>query len=192
MRDSHRNKLNEGREKVAQGKQNEVVGTINHMKKKGSLKLLVAALLVGVLLLTIGALGLFDGKDDDGSNKEGEEEKYSDFYEYKELMEDEIRTVCESVSGVESARVVIFFDGVGESVYAQNTQAGSNEKNEYVIIGSGSSSHALYLGEALPRISGIGVVCKTGGSVGAKNELCSLLAATYGIPMTRIYVTEAG
>lgn len=177
---------------MAQGKQNEVLGTINHMKKKGSLKLFITVLLVGALLLLIGMLGLFDGKDDGNSKNDGEEEKYSEFYEYKELMEDEIRSVCESVSGVESARAVVFFDGVGESRYAQNSQIGSNEKTEYVIIGSGSSSHALYLGEALPKISGIGVVCRTGGNVSAKNELCALLAATYGIPMTRIYVTEAG
>ena len=173
---------------MAQGKQNEVVGTINHMKKKGSLKLLVVVLLIGVLLFVIGSVSLFDDKNESVGDG-GEDEKYSDFYEYKELLEDEIQAVCESVSGIRSARVVIFFDGLGTSVYAQNTQVGSNEKNEYVIIGSGSSSHALYLGEALPRISGIGVVCRTSGNQSAKNEICALLAATYGISMRSIIST---
>lgn len=176
---------------MAQGKQNEIVGTINHMKKKGSFKILVILLLVGALLFFIGGLGLFGDDGTDSTNEDGESDKYESFYAYKQLLEEEVKSICESVSGVTNARVVVFFDGVGESVYAQNTQGGASNKSEYVIIGSGSSSHALYLGEALPEISGIGVVCSTGGSVGAKSELCALLAATYGLSMTRIYVTEA-
>ena len=68
----------------------------------------------------------------------------------------------------------------------------SSQKNEYVIIGSGSNAHALYLGESLPKLSGIGIVCNTGDSLTKRNEILSLLSAAYGIPMTRIYVTEAG
>jgi hypothetical protein len=59
-----------------------------------------------------------------------------------------------------------------------------------VIIGSGSSAHALYLGESLPKLSGIGVVCNTGGSTEKRNELLLLLSNAYGLPMTRIYVSE--
>ena len=176
---------------MAQGKQGEVVGTINHMKKKGSFKFLVVLLLLGALLFFAGGLGLFEDDGEDSATEEVDNGKYESFYAYKQLLEGEVKAICESVSGVKNVRVVVFFDGVGESVYAQNTQGGGSNKSEYVIIGSGSSSHALYLGEALPEISGIGVVCSTGGSDSAKNELCALLAATYGLSMTRIYVTEA-
>ena len=176
---------------MAQGKQSEVVGTINHMKRKGSLKVLIILLLIGASLFFIGGLGLFENDDTDSTSTDENVEKYSSFYAYKQSLESEVKAICESVSGVQDVRAVVFFDGVGESLYAQNVQEGGSNKSEYVIIGSGSSSHALYLGEALPEISGIGVVCRTGGSVGAKNELCALLAATYGLSMTRIYVAEA-
>ena len=176
---------------MAQGKQNEIVGTIKHMKKKGNFKFLVIALLLGVLLFFIGGLGLFGDDGTDSTSEEGESGKYESFYAYKQSLEDEVKSICESVSGVKNVRAIVFFDSVGESLYAQNTQEGGSNKSEYVIIGSGSSSHALYLGEALPEIAGIGVVCSTGGSVGAKSELCALLAATYGLSMTRIYVAEA-
>lgn len=175
---------------MTQSKQGEVMGTINHMKKKGSFKLIVIALAIGFTLLIIGGLELFDDNEQ-GRADSIDGDKYESFYEYKEELEREIRFMCESISGVEAVSVVAFFDGVGESVYAQNTQSGTSERNEYVIIGSGSSSHALYLGEALPEISGIGVICKTGGQEDIRSELSALLAATYGLSMTRIYVAEA-
>ena len=95
-----------------------------------------------------------------------------------------------SVRGVKSVSAVVYFDGVGESVYAVNIQSGNSEKTEYVVIGSGSNAHALYLGESLPRLVGIGVVCDTGGNVGVKNELAALLSAAYGLPLTRVHVIE--
>ena len=75
-------------------------------------------------------------------------------------------------------------------MYAQNTQFGSSEKSEYVIIGSGSNAHALYLGESLPRISGIGVVCDTDGNGDKRNELMLLLSSIYGLSLTRVYICE--
>ena len=101
-----------------------------------------------------------------------------------------MKKICESVSGVECIGVVVSFDGVGESMYATNLQKGSSERVEYVVIGSGSGSHALYLGESLPEISGIGVVCRLGGE-GKRSEIISLLSAAYGLSMTRIYVAAA-
>jgi hypothetical protein len=116
-----------------------------------------------------------------------------DFYDYKTALEEEIEALCSTVSGIGYVKAVTFFDEMGSSIYAQNSQSGNSQsKNEYVIIGSGSSSHALYLGESLPKLSGIGVVCNTGGSISRRNELIALLSAAYGIPMTRIYVTESG
>ena len=159
------------------------------MKKRGSLKMLVILLTVGIALLIIGASGLLDKKKAPTENQ-GEQEKYSSFFEYKSSVEAEVRKICESVSGVDCIGVVVTFDGVGESIYATNSQKGSSERVEYVVIGSGSGSHALYLGESLPEISGIGVVCSFVGE-GKKNEILCILSAAYGLPMTRIYVAEA-
>lgn len=171
----------------------DIVGTVSHMKKRGTLKILLIALVAGAILLIIGSFVVPDDKEQESSidNERGE---LIGFFEYKSLLEEEIEGVCASVSGVRGVSAVVFFSDVGGSLYAQNTQSGnsSNQKNEYVIIGSGSNAHALYLGESLPRLSGIGVVCDTGGDVGKRNEIVSLLSAAYGLPMTRIYVSEAG
>ncbi len=169
------------------------MGAFAHMKKSGTLKILILVLSAALILLAVGSI--FSTREEKGElsdTKEGE--GVIGFFEYKEMLEREIEGICIGVLGVESANAIAFFSEVGGSVYAQNTQSGnmSQDKSEYVIIGSGSNAHALYLGESLPRLSGIGVVCKTGGDETKRNEILLLLSSAYGLPMTRIYVSEAG
>ncbi len=171
----------------------DIAKTFSHMKKNGTLKILLILLALGAVLFIIGSIALEKESnnktsDDNDNNKK----EIVGLFEYKQLLEEEIEGLCMQVSGVNSVSAVVFFDEVGGSIYAQNTQIGnsSSEKTEYVIIGSGSNAHALYLGEKLPTLSGIGVVCDTGGDDGKKNELLSLLSKAYGIPMTRIYVID--
>ena len=169
----------------------DVAGTVSHMKKSGMLKILVIVLIAGAVLFLIGTLVLSDGEKEVGDNSV-EDAQTIDFYEYKKGLEEEIESLCSTVSGVGYVNAVTFFDGVGGSIYAQNTQSGaSQDKSEYVIIGSGSNSHALYIGESLPELSGIGVVCNTGGNASKRNELVALLSSAYGIPMNRVYVCES-
>ncbi len=172
----------------------DIMGTVAHMKKKGTLKFFLIALTAGALLLIIGSF--FLGGDESESERTGDTQGTAiiGFFEYKALLESEIESICLGVSGVEQVDAVVFFSEVGGSLYAQNTQSGntSADKSEYVIIGSGSNAHALYLGESLPKLSGIGIVCKTGGDAIKRNEILALLSSAYGLPMTRIYVSEAG
>lgn len=169
----------------------DVMGTVAHMKKKGTLKLLIIIFSIGALLLILGSFILPEEEEKKQDTQTSGNELIG-FFEYKEMLEREIEGICLSVSGVERVEAVVFFSEVGGSLYAQNTQSGGSgsDKNEYVIIGSGSNAHALYLGESLPRLSGIGIVCHTGGSAEKKNELLVLLSNAYGLPLTRIYVSE--
>ncbi len=168
----------------------DIVGAIGHMKKKGAIWVVVLGFAIGAGLLIVGSVAFNDGDGEKADNQKNDNVEYLSFTEYKEAVKREIEETCLCVGGVKSAHAAVFFDGVGESKYAQNYQSGNTEKSEYVIIGTGSSSHALYLGESLPPLSGIGVVCDTGGSDALKNEIAALLAATYGLPLTRIYVSE--
>ena len=171
----------------------DVLGTVAHMKKNGTLKILTVVLIIGAALLLVGSL-VFPNKDSDaGDSTDSALVERVDFYQYKQTLESEIESLCATVAGVGYVNAVTFFDGMGGSIYAQNSQSSANQdKSEYVIIGSGSNSHALYIGESLPELCGIGVVCNTGGDITKRNELVALLSAAYGLPMTRIYVTESG
>ena len=168
---------------------NEIIGTVNYMKKKGSLKVVLIGFVVGIALLLLGSFA-FGDKENRDNNEGTERSGYAEFSEYKEAIKLEIETACLKVSGVRSAYAIVSFDGIGESVYAQNSQSGTTDKTEYVIIGSGSGSHALYLGESLPNLVGIGVVCETDGRESVKSELAAMLASAYGLPLTRVRVVE--
>jgi len=170
----------------------DVMGTVAHMKKKGTLKLYIIIFAIGALLLIIGSFILPDEEEKLSGGEGAGDDQLIGFFEYKDLLEREIEGICLSVSGVERVEAVVFFSEVGGSLYAQNTQSGGSgsDKNEYVIIGSGSNAHALYLGESLPKLSGIGIVCHTGGDADKRSELLVLLSNAYGLPMTRIYVSE--
>lgn len=172
------------------GTANDVIGTVAHMKKNGVLKLLLVALAIGTVLFVIGSFTAEKSTDDGADDAVSSGESLNGFFEYKRFVENEIKELCISVDGVSDVSVVAFFDDVGGSIYAQNTQSGASvEKSEYVIVGSGSSSHALYIGEGLPSLSGIGVVCRGHMGDNVKNELVALLSGAYGLPMTRVYVS---
>ncbi len=172
----------------------DVIGTVAHMKKNGTFKILLIALIAGGAMLILGSLFLSDNEQTGAAEGNGESLELIGFFEYKELLECEIEALCLNVYGVERAEAVVFFSNVGGSLYAQNTQSGNSgsDKSEYVIIGSGTNAHALYLGESLPTLSGIGIVCDTGGDQTKRNEILALLSSAYGLSMTRIYVSEAG
>ena len=167
----------------------EIVGAMHFMKKKGTLKIVVLGFVVGIALLLVGSFA-FGEKESAESESANSTDLYATFAEYKETLRREIEEACLRVKGVQSVHAVLYFDGLSESIYAQNIQSGNTKKEEYVIIGSGSNSHALYLGESLPSLVGIGVICETGNSDGVKNEVAALLSSAYGLPLTRVYVSE--
>ena len=165
----------------------EVGQVIGHMKKKGSFKVVLIGFALGLILLVLGSLFF----DDNGKTEESNVSRSSvTLQAYKQELTLEIESLCLGVDRVKSVKAVVFFDGEGVSVYAQNIQDGNTYKSEYVIIGSGSQSHALYLGESLPKLSGVGVVCDTGDDSRVRNEISLLISSVYGLPLTRVYVTE--
>ena len=167
----------------------EIGNVVGHMKKKGSFKIIVIGFVLGLSLLLIGSFAFGDKEQSAETDDIGPGISES-LEEYKAKLLREIESICLGVDGVQSVKAAVYFDEGGGSIYAQNTQIGNTEKNEYVIIGSGSGAHALYIGESLPKISGIGIVCETGGREDLKNELALLLSSLYGLPLTRIYVCE--
>ena len=165
----------------------EVGQVIGHMKKRGSFKIVAIGFVLGIVLLVLGSVFFKDGEQ----TEEGEVNTSSfNFQIYKQELTDEIEKLCLGVENVREVKAVVYFDGVGGSMYAQNVQDGNTYKSEYVIIGSGSSSHALYIGESLPELSGVGVVCDTGDDSRARNEISLLISSIYGLPLTRVYVAE--
>ena len=172
---------------MSQKRGGEIVGTVNHMKKNGTFYVVIFGLIAGLILLILGGGDFFDKEDTeiqsyDSINK-------IDTFEYQAKIESEIKNMCLQLSGVSDAYVCVRVDGGAERIYAKNTQKISgSDKEEYVIIGSGSNAEPLYIGDKLPEICGIGVILKGNNVSSYKNQLEALLSAAYSIPLTKVYV----
>ena len=158
------------------------------MKENGRLRLylLLGCGLLGILLIVFGS----SGKKAEQSNTEKPYSTTEDeLIIYQDYLEERIRKLCESVSGVKNVTVVVTLSGTFESVYATEWPDGNEE---YVILGSGSSAAPIYLSRSAPEIAGIGIVCSGGANDNVRRELISLLSATFHISSNRIYIAEAG
>ena len=156
--------------------------------EKGRLRLylLLGCGLLGILLILFGSSGK---KTEDATQETPYSTSSDELVIYQDYLEERIKTLCESVSGVRNVTVVVTLSGTFESVYATEWPDGNEE---YVILGSGSSASPIYLSRSAPEIAGIGIVCSGGANDNVRRELISLLSATFHISTNRIYITEAG
>lgn len=147
------------------------------------------------ILLLLGAVGvgllLFGGMWEGKANAPSQADPLSAEEElrlYQTYLEERVKSLCESVSGVGDVTVIVTLSGGFESVYATEW---SDDGESYVILGNGSNAEALLLSRAAPEIAGIGVVCRGGSNDALRRELISLIGAGFDISSNRIYVTEA-
>lgn len=161
-------------------------GETGDKKKNAKLWLIVLGAAAGVLLLLIGS-GITESAE--APTHEAYDLESDEAVIYQTYLEKEIRSLCESVAGVDNVTVAVTLSTGFESVYATEWEEG---EEKYVILGSGSSASALYLSRSTPTIAGIGIVCTGGGSARVRNELIPLLSATFSVSSNRIYITEAG
>lgn len=165
----------------------ELVGTVSHMKKNGTFWVMIFGLVAGFILLILGG-GSFWGKEE-SQNNSAQDTYTLDALEYKAALEGEIRNICIELAGVSDALVCVRVNSGGEKMYAKNTQnINGADREEYVIIGSGSNAEPLYLGEKLPDICGIGVILKGNNISSYKSQLEAMLSAAYGVPQNKVYV----
>lgn len=142
----------------------------------------------GVLLLCLG--GQATSSDSAGSSADSDTEQRRQLEDYTEQLRREIAELCSRVDGVSDVTVAVSLECGYEYVYAADTKSDqSSGQVKYVTVGNGSSERVVYLTELLPRISGIGVVCRGGSEPEVVRQLTALLSAAYNIGSNKIYVT---
>ena len=157
--------------------------------KNKKLLILSAIAAIGVLLLIAG------GRENKvNTQNTTESDATVQLEEYREMLRRDIVRLCEQVGGVSDVTVAVSLECGFEYVYATDIKSdsdtyGSQVQTKYITIGSGSSESAVYITEKLPRIGGIGVVCRGGSDPVIVRRLTSLLSAAYNIGSNKIYVT---
>ena len=159
------------------------------LPKNKKILIIAAIAVIGILLLLTG------GREDKAKvQSTPEEDVTAQLEEYRETLRRDIERLCEQVGGVSDVTVAVSLECGFEYVYATDIKSdadayGSQVQTKYITVGSGSSESAVYITEKLPRIGGIGVVCRGGSDPVVVKRLTSLLSAAYNIGSNKIYIT---
>ena len=149
------------------------------LKGRRRLPILVVGALLGVLLLMLGSVG---------SEKSEEESadvlamRAAELAAYEEMLEKEIATLCDAVSGVSHVRVFVSF----ESGYVMKYT--TDGEGVPITVGSGSKEQALYETVLPPRVSGVGITCAGGDRASVRQEITELISTALGISSNRVYI----
>ncbi len=149
------------------------------MREKKSIWLIGAALLLGICLMLYGG--------DSGASRapSGGTEQFLD----TAALEAEVKELCERVRGVSDAAVMITLDTCAEQLYARNVKStkssdDSDERVEYVTTSDG----LVPVGQVMPRIRGIAVVCGGGDDAAVKLRLTEMLCALFSVPASSVSI----
>ena len=142
---------------------------------------------VGVVLMLMG------GGKSDYKKEASDLAPETQLTQYAEALRQDIERLCRQVGGVSDVTVAVSLESGFEYVYATDKSvefgAGGSEQKKYVTVGNGSSESAVYITEKLPRIGGVGIVCRGGSDPEIVRRLTSLISAAYNIGSNKIYVT---
>ncbi len=138
--------------------------------------------LVGVLLM------IFAGGGSEDKEKEFDVDSL-DPAQYAKEVEERVEELCNRIDGVSSTYAVVTLKGGYKALYASDLQYGSNnQKNQTVIIGSGSAEQGLLIGYENPEIAGIGIVCSGGDDSNVRKNVISVIASAFNISSNKIFV----
>jgi stage III sporulation protein AG len=163
-------------------------------KNKSVSKIQNKKLLIIIILIVIGIILLIIPNSGGNSNQNNVNPDLR-LEEYATRIEDKIADLCSSVRGVANVKVTVYFDSGFETVYAYNeesktTSSGYNSEKKYVTVGSGNDESMVCLFEKMPNICGVAVVCNGGGNPVVANEIINMISSAFGVPKSKIYVTE--
>ena len=151
-----------------------------------------SGLIIVLLIALVGLIFLIlpEGKMNKTTINESER-----IYSYAEKLEENLIDLCSCIKGVSAVKVSVYFDSGFETVYAYNeesksTSNGINSEKKYVTVGSGNDESMVCLFEKMPNICGVAVVCNGGGNPVVANEIINMISSAFGVPKSKIYVTE--
>ncbi len=144
--------------------------------------------LAGVLIL-LYASDMFSGAETSQKNKSTSE--HAEIADYTARLEESIGRLCANVSGVSNVTVAVTLESGFEYVYAADSENKTDGSTEikYITIGSGSSKSPVYITEKLPKIAGVGIVCRGGSNPAIQQKLIDLISAAYNIGSNKIFIT---
>lgn len=150
------------------------------LQTKGRIWILLGGALAGILLILLGGSL---GTQQDSTKETESKETLSELQAYQATLEEELEKICNEVSGVSHAQVLVTLGSGTRTLYT------TDENGKPTTVGSGSSQRALYSTVLPPQVAGVGVVCRGGNDPAIQKKLTDLLSTALGISAGRVSVT---
>ena len=145
-------------------------------KKENILKVTVIAGLAGIVLIFCS--DFFGGREKEDTFAEVSESETYTVEEYRQGLCEELGNMLASIEGVGKTKIMLTIDGTVRNIYATDndiqqretsSDKQSNEKQSCIVIRQNDGSEkALTIGQLMPKIKGVLVVCEGGD----KEEVC--------------------
>ncbi len=126
--------------------------------------------------------------------------------EYRIDLTQELGNMVASIDGAGRTKLMVTIDGTVKNIYAadedisgrqsrksDDTDDQNSEKRTCIVIRRrDGSEEALTVGQTMPKVRGVLVVCEGGGDARVSAEIKSAIAAALNIPESHICVSRMG
>lgn len=177
-------------------KKDEVADRIKEIiQNAGPVKIMIV-ILSGILLLLVSCGDLFEKKEMDpekSTSVRKESEPGDDVQDYRNMMEEQVRSILEKVDGVGNVDVMITLRASKEKVTLKdNTIDAERREEETVLIQDENDNTSPYvIREVEPKIEGILIVCEGGDRAALQREIIDGISALFSVESHKIKVMKS-
>ncbi len=130
--------------------------------------------------------------------------------DYKQSISEELGNMISSIEGAGKTKIMVTLGGTVRNIYAtdtdindkdsakktgenQNTDKQNTEKKKYILVREKDGSEkALSLGQLVPEIKGVLVICEGGDNEQVRERITDAVSAALNITRSHICVTVLG
>ena len=173
-----------------------------------TLAVIVALGLIGIILIFISTYIKPPGESSSKKEEESVSISTDEIEKYRNALSEELGNMLASMYGVGRTKVMVTIEGTARNVYATDTDVNgretsrksgndengdkqSNEKKTCIVIRQKDGSEkALAIGQLMPEIKGVLVICDGGDDENVKKRVINAVKAALDISENHICVTK--
>lgn len=165
------------------------------IQNAGPIKILIV-ILSGVLLLLISCGNLFEKKETDpekSTSIQEESEPGDDLQNYRNMMEEQVRSILEKVDGVGDVDVMITLRASKEKVTLKDNKIEAERREEETVLiqDENDNTSPYVIREVEPQIEGILIVCAGGDKAAVQREIIDGISALFSVESHKIKVMKS-
>ena len=165
--------------------------------REGWLKLIVILGLAGVALIFVSSLFRSQNSTSSSDETAAESGVWEDVESYRERLTQELGNMVSSIEGAGRTKLMLTLDGTIRSIYAtdsdiqtRESSSGSEKKSYVVVRRKDGTEQALTIGQLMPVVKGVLVLCEGGNDEGVVKQIQAAVAAAVRLSTSHICVLK--